>query len=108
MGRKQKPLGIHVVFENNEDELIKITFSSCDIKTSPSLSKSLSRPQQVYAFLIRHRLAADAKTISEETGIDYKSVTSILSKYVSGKVKNPLFVNLTDGKWGAISNAEID
>lgn len=105
LGRRLKPIGIQADYENNGNELIKIAYKSCDIKQSESLSKSLTRPMQIYAFLTRQTTSkATAQTIADGTNISYKDVTSLLSKFSSGRCKSPLFVPLQDGHWGAITN----
>jgi 5S rRNA maturation endonuclease (ribonuclease M5) len=96
LGRKQNPLGIAVDFTNNDNELVKITFQSCDIKDSPSLSKVMTIKDRIESLLKREGVKLDSE-IADSLGESVDTVGRTLRRY-----RDKTFVRLNDGSWGLI------
>jgi hypothetical protein len=79
LGRKMKPLGITVDFENKDNELVKISFGSCSIIDSPSLSGTLKLKQRLIN-LLKQNQRMSIKDLSEKTGKEQNSIRSELSR----------------------------
>jgi hypothetical protein len=103
LGRRLKPLGIAVDFENENNQLVSITFSSLDIKQNLILSKNVqSMPQRLIDALnsIGHGTAAElAEKIGEPLKMEIVATT--LSRGSTGK--NPRFIHLKDGGYGLLT-----
>lgn len=98
-GRLLKDIGISIDFHNNEnDELEYVTFSECDIKSNPELSrKTLSTKIQ----LVNVFETAGPKNIEELSGILKRPEATIRAELSRNK---DLFIKAKDGdKWGLLT-----
>lgn len=98
LGRKQKPIGIAVHFENDGDELVSITYQSCNIADSPTLSKALPRKIRLINAIKANAGRATIKQLADAVGEPEKidSIGSYLSK------EKKTFIKVAEGTYGLV------
>lgn len=96
LGRKIKPMGIAVDFNNNAaNELTSIVFSPCDIADNPELAeKALTQQERIAEFLKGGKASLDE--IAENTGIHRDICRVVCNKY-----KDKRFTKIGDD-WGLL------
>jgi hypothetical protein len=97
LGRKQKPLGITVNFQNYDDELISIKFSSCEIKNNENLSKSLPVWERLYNILAAGTPLSVAE-LSERTSIKEDNIKTNLNRKTNQNGTR-MFAKNNEDKW---------
>jgi hypothetical protein len=98
LGRKQKPLGIAVDFENVGGELRSIKFSKCNLANNPELEKTLPSKERIKNLLLSNGLMT-IQQISENTGIPEASIRTIVNREKNMFVKN-------GNTWGVLNRNE--
>ncbi len=104
LGKKIKPLGIAVDFTNNDNELLSIKFSSCEISENESLSRVLPLWQR-----LKNILTSDSplsvKELAGRTTAEEQSIRAELSRTIDKMTGQKMFTKVskdTEGKdtWG--------
>jgi len=105
LGRKQPPLGIAVDFTNNDDELIRINFSRCDVTNNPRLVKTLPAWEQVRNAIFDGGGQLTIKEITEFTGLQSNTVRLELNRH--GKLFTIVDKKGKQKVWDVLSNVSI-
>ena len=96
LGRKQKPLGIAIDFENAGGELWSIKFSQCDLADNPVLNKALPCKERIFKYLLESG-AMTTENISSELEIDQDTTRVTLNR------NKKMFVKIGD-EWGVLKH----
>jgi RecA-family ATPase len=99
LGRKQKPMGIAIDFENNGDELCSIKFSECELADNPELAKTLPVKTRIFDLLLHEGLKT-VEEISEDIGIGHDTAKTTLNRNKNMFMKN-------GNTWGVLSRSKL-
>ncbi len=98
IGKLIKPFGVKVEFtENDNDELVRIDFSACDIRDNLELVRTLTHKQQVIAAL-KSMTTATFQEMADYTGIPYDSVKTTCYRHTK------VFVKIDGNIWGLVTS----
>lgn len=100
LGRRLKPIGMALDFENDGNELVSIKYQPCDLTENPVLQKTLTRRDRMIAYLRKHGKATIGDIVK---GIEEKEENT---KRISSQLANDkkTFVGLGSGLYGLLDN----